>query len=111
MHRAPPISSAGPLLPHAPESRPFEFVFADLGTNRGRDFLIVADQFSGWPQVYLFPDTNTSASRVIDALRSFFTCGAGAPVKLWSDGGPQFKSDEYLAFLCEWDICHSRSSP
>ncbi|XP_046647670.1 uncharacterized protein LOC124337676 [Daphnia pulicaria] len=68
-------------------------------------------QFSGWPQVFPFPDTNTSTRRVIDALRSFFTCGAGAPVKLWSDGGPQFKSDEFLAFLRDWDISNGRSSP
>ena len=78
-----PSNPSEPLLPHEPASRPFEFIFADLGTFRGRDFFIVADQFSGWPQVYPFPDTNTSARRVIDALRSFFTCGAGAPVKLW----------------------------
>jgi hypothetical protein len=71
----------------------------------------VADQFSGWPQVFPFPDTNMSTRRVIDTLRSFFTCGAGAPVKLWSDGGPQFKSDEFLAFLRDWDISNGRSSP
>jgi hypothetical protein len=106
-----PSNPSEPLLPHEPASRPFEFIFADLGTFRGRDFLIVADQFSGWPQVYPFPDTNTSTRRIIDALRSFFTCGAGAPIKLWSDGGPQFKSDEYLTFLREWDISHGRSSP
>ena len=100
-----------PLLSHEPASRPFEFIFADLGTFRGRDFLIIADQFSGWPQVYPFPKTNTSSRRIIDAFRSFFTCGAGAPIKLWSDGGPQFKSDEYLSFLKEWDISHGRSSP
>ncbi|KZS02809.1 Uncharacterized protein APZ42_034613 [Daphnia magna] len=38
-------------------------------------------------------------------------CGAGAPVKLWSDGGPQFKSDEFISFLRDWDISIGRSSP
>lgn len=57
------------LLPHLLNCRPFEFVFADLGQYRGRDFLIVTDQFSGWPQVYPFPDTNTLTPTVIDALR------------------------------------------
>jgi hypothetical protein len=80
-----PSHPAEPLLPHALASRPFQFVFVDLGAFRGRDFLIVADQFSGWPQVFPFPDTNTSSRLVIDALPSFFTCGAGAPVKMWSD--------------------------
>jgi hypothetical protein len=106
-----PSHPAEPLLPHAPASRPFEFVFVDLGAYHGRDFLIVADQFSGWPQVFPFSDTNTSMRRVIDALHSFFTCGVGAPEKLWSDGGPQFKSDEFLAFLPDWDIGNGRSSP
>jgi transposase InsO family protein len=32
-------------------------------------------------------------------------------VKLWLDGGPQFKSDEFLAFLRDWDISNGRSSP
>ena len=32
-------------------------------------------------------------------------------MKLWSDGGPQFKSDEFLAFLRDWDISNGRSSP
>jgi hypothetical protein len=32
-------------------------------------------------------------------------------VKLWSDGGPQFKSDEFLSFLRDWDISNGRSSP
>jgi hypothetical protein len=50
-----PSHPAEPLLP-APASRPFEFIFVDLGAYRGRDFLIVADQFSGWPQVYPFPE-------------------------------------------------------
>lgn len=36
-----------PLLPQEPASHPFELIFADLGTNRSRDFLIVADKFSG----------------------------------------------------------------
>lgn len=94
-----PSNQSEPLLPHEPASRPFAFLFADLGTFRGRDFLINADQFSGWPQVYSFPDTNTFSRRIIDAFRSFFTCGVGAPVKLLSDGGPQFKSDEYLSYL------------
>jgi hypothetical protein len=106
-----PSHPAEPLLPHALASRPFQFVFVDLGAFRGRDFLIVADQFSGWPQVFPFPDTNTSSRRAIDPLRSFFTCGAGAPVKLWSDGGPQFKSDEFLAFLRDWEAVHRPTIP
>ena len=82
-----------PLLPHARASRPFEFIHADLGCHNGRDFLILADHFSGWPHVMPFSDKNTTALKIVDALRSFFFFGAGAPVKFWSLGGPQFTSD------------------
>lgn len=95
--------------PHVPASRSFEFTFVEVGAYRDSDFVILADQFSGWPQVYPFPDVNTSTRR-INALRSFFTCGAGAPVKLWSGGSPHFKSDEFLSFLIDWDISNGRSS-
>jgi hypothetical protein len=32
-------------------------------------------------------------------------------VKLWLNGGPQFKSDEFLSFLRNWDISNACSSP
>jgi hypothetical protein len=99
-----------PLLPHQKASRPFEFIHADLGCHNGRDFLIIADQFSGWPHVVPFPDKNTSARKVVDALRSFFAFGAGAPIKFWSDGGPQFTADEFQSFLREWGISYGTSS-
>ncbi|XP_032778719.2 uncharacterized protein K02A2.6-like [Daphnia magna] len=99
-----------PLLPHARASRPFEFIHADLGCHNDRDFLILADHFSGWPHVVPFLDKNTSARKIVDAIRSFLSFGAGAPVKFWSDGGPQFASDEFNTFLRDWGISHGVSS-
>ena len=99
-----------PLLPHDRASRPFEFIHADLGCHNSRDFLILADHFSGWPHVVPFPDKNTSTRKIFDAIRSFFSFGAGAPVKVWSDGGPQFTSDEFNTFLRDWNISHGVSS-
>lgn len=98
-----------PLLPHARAFRPFEFIHADLGCHNGRNFLILADHFSGWPHVVPSPDKNTSA-RIVDAVRSFFSFGDGAPIKFWSDGGLQFTSDEFNTFLHDWDISHGVSS-
>ena len=99
-----------PLLPHARASRPFEFIHADFGCHNGRDLLILADHFSGWPHVVPFPDKKTSARKIVDAIRSFFSFGTGAPVKFWSDGGPQFTSDEFNTFLRDWSISHGVSS-
>jgi transposase InsO family protein len=70
----------------------------------------LADHFSGWPHVVPFPDKNTSTRKIFDAIRSFFSFGAGAPVKFWSDGGPQFTSDEFNTFLRDWNISHGVSS-
>ncbi|KZS19676.1 Uncharacterized protein APZ42_013836 [Daphnia magna] len=49
-----PSDPVEPLLPRAPASSPFEFIFVALDTYRSRQFLIVVDQFSGWAQVYPF---------------------------------------------------------
>lgn len=98
-----------PLHPHQPASRPFEVVHADLGTFRGRHFLVVVDQFSGWPHVVYFPDDKTSARRVIEAARTFFT-NVGVPVKFFSDNGPQFASAEFTRFLQDWGITAGSSS-
>ena len=73
-----------PLRPHEPAKRPFEQVHGDLGSHNGRHFLVLVDQYSGWPHVVAFQDVNTSAKRVISACREFFI-SVGVPVKYWSD--------------------------
>ena len=99
-----------PLRPHEAASRPFEQIHADLATIRNRDFLILADQFSGWPHVVPFPDKHTTARRTIDATRGFFLQG-GTPVKFWSDNGPQFAAAEFKTFLSDWGITAGTSAP
>ena len=105
-----PSHQPEPLLPHARSSRPFEFIHADLGCHNGRDFLIFADHFSGWPHVVPFPDKNTTARKIVGAIRSFFSFDAGAPVKFWSDGDPQFTSDGFNKLMRDWSISHGVSS-
>jgi len=99
-----------PLHPHEPASRPFEQVHGDLGSFNGRHFLVLVDQYSGWPHVVAFSDSNTSAKRVITAVREFFI-SVGVPVKFWSDNGPQFASAEFKQFLQEWGVSAGTSSP
>ena len=99
-----------PLQPRLPAARPFEQIHADLATIRGRDFLILVDQFSGWPDVVPYLNKNTTARRVIDSSRAFFIQG-GVPIKFWSDNGPQFDSAEFRSFLTDWGITSGTSSP
>ena len=99
-----------PLRPHPPASRPFEHIHGDLGEQNGQHFLVLVDQYSGWPHVVRFPNCNTTAKKIVDALREFFI-SVGAPTKFWSDNGPQFRADECVQFLRKWGISFGTSSP
>ena len=43
------------------------------------------------------------------ALRGVF-CRTAAPDIIWSDGGPQFTSGKFQAFLKDWGVYHQRSN-
>nr|CAH0109788.1 unnamed protein product [Daphnia galeata] len=88
-----PSLPAEPLQPHEPATRPFEVLHADLGEFDGRHFLVIVNQFSGWSAVTMFPEKNTTAQRLINSFRMFFTDIGGAPVKVFSDNSP-FKAAE-----------------
>ena len=105
-----PSLPAEPIKQHEPASRPFEFLHADIGEDDGRHFLVIIDQFSGWPHVVLFPNKNTTANRLIIAFREFFVSSGGAPTKLWTDNSP-FQAAEFQAFLSDWKISWGSSSP
>jgi hypothetical protein len=57
-----PSLPAEPLKPHQPAKRPFEILHTDIGEVDGRHFLVIVDQFSGWPAVTTFPDKHTPFS-------------------------------------------------
>lgn len=106
-----PSNPREPLKPHEEATRPFEQIHADFAAVRGRNFLILVDQFSGLPHVATFQSAGVTARQLIEAVRSFFIGGAGIPVKLWSDNGPPFSSAEFKAFLSDWGVEHGTSSP
>lgn len=91
-----------PLQENQAASRLFEQIHADLATFNGRDFLIVADQLSDFSHVVPFPNKNTSARKIVDATRIFFTNCPGARIKFWSANGPQFDAIEFKQFLKDW---------
>ena len=105
-----PSHPAETLRPHEKATRPFEQIHADLGEVNGRNYLIMVDQYSGWPHVIPFKDVNTSARQVIHETRLFFS-QVGAPLKFWSDNGPQFAAAEFKQFLTDWGIIGGTSSP
>ena len=99
-----------PLKQRPAPTRPFEHVHADIGTINGRDFLVIVDGFSGWPHVAMFSDGNTSARKIIEQVRLFFS-SVGVPIAFWSDNGPQFAASDFKKFLHDWGVNACTSSP
>lgn len=99
------------LIQHEAATRPFEQLHSDITTFNGCDFFIIADQYSGWPDVIPFPNKNTTARLIVNAIRDFSIRGPGAPVKFWSDNVPQFNAVEFKDFARDWGISIANSSP
>ena len=104
-----PSQQQEPLHSHDIPVRPFQHVSADSFNASGCDFLVLVDHFSGWPSVAKLHNS-TSTTNVLRQLKRWKT-DYGAPVKLVTDNGPQFRSAEFQHFCKEWYITHVTSSP
>ena len=88
-------------------TRPMEAVSADLWSLGGKDYLVVADRFSGWP--WAFQLRNTDAKSVSAKLDDIFL-EFGRPLSARVDGGPQFRG-HFEKFCEERKIRVETSSP
>ena len=104
-----PSHAPEPLLVEPPPPRPFECAASDLFQLAGHHFLVYTVRFSGWPTVGTCGRTATSA-KVISLLKEWMS-EKGIPVRLTTDGGPQFTSRAFKEFCASWGICHTISSP
>ncbi|XP_043236499.1 uncharacterized protein K02A2.6-like [Amphibalanus amphitrite] len=105
--------SSLPQEPMATEplpSRIFEDVSSDLFSHAGRDYFVYVDRLSGWPIIHQLPRGDTTSRQIIKALREAFV-SLGVPVRLRTDGGPQYKSREVANFLKRWGVQHVISTP
>lgn len=98
------------MVVEPPPSRPFEDTSADLFQVGKNYFLVYTDRFSGWPTVDLFPNHCPTSKDIIKVVGKKFM-DLGVPVRLRSDGGPQFKSKEFASFLQKWSVSSVLSSP
>ena len=105
-----PSQCREPLLTEEPPSRIFEEVSLDFFTAGGKEFLVCVDRFSGWPSIVKFEREDTKANRLIHSCRRCFS-DLGVPVRLRSDGGPQFISQLFKNFLRKYGVHHIVSSP
>ena len=103
--RSPPKA---PLHPWPWTSRVFQRVHVDFGEFEKQQLFVLVDVHSGWIEVA--PMNSTTAEKTIEVLRSIFG-RFGFPEELVSDNGPQFKSDEFQAFMLRCGIKHTLIPP
>lgn len=101
-------SQKEPLINRELPSENWENIAADLFYLDGKDFLLVVDMFSKYPE--LISLENTTSGNVINKLKNLFA-RYGIPKILYSDNGPQFASVEFKNFVKKWDFVHKTSSP
>lgn len=99
-----------PMVSEPPPSRIFEDVSSDMFSHAGRDFMVYVDRLSNWPVIFPFPRRDSTSRQIIAALREAFVT-MGVPVRLRTDGGPQYKNRDVAAFLKRWGVVHVFSTP
>lgn len=104
-----PSQQKEPLRSTSLPSRPFEAVSADLFSHAGKSYLVYADRYTGWTEVHPYSKDTTSKA-TLRAFRKFFG-QLGVPTHLRTDGGPQFSSSTFRAFMKKWGVNHEMSSP
>ena len=97
-----------PLMSHPIPDRPWSKVAADLFTAHGKEYLIMVDYYSKFPEIVKLCDT--SANTVIKEIKSIFA-RYGIPDELVSDNGPQFACNEFRKFKANWNFTHVTTSP
>ena len=98
-----------PLYNDDHPDRPFESVSADFFAVSGKSFLVVTDRLSGW-SVVVPCKGNTTASNTIQIFCRYFR-ELGVPLRLRTDGEPQFTNREFQKFMKRWGVHHGVSSP
>ena len=104
-----PSLTKEPMLTRPQATRPFQELAIDLAHVNAHNYLIMVDCFTDWPSIHLL-GKNTTSSVIINALRNYFSRTA-VPDIVYSDGGPQFTSHVFTAFLLDWGVAHVISSP
>ena len=96
-------------IPHEPAKTPMERVHIDYaGPFHTRNYLIIVDAYSKWPEIYEVRDTSTLTT--IRSLKDMFG-RFGIPETIMSDNGPQFTALQFKKFCIEYGIKHKRSAP
>ena len=99
-----PSNPKEPIVSKPKPLCPFQEVAVDFCTYGGKQFLIIVNCYTDWPDIIPM-GTNTTTHHLTIALRSIF-CRTAIPDILWSDGGPQFTAKAFQIFATQWDFTH-----
>ena len=97
-----------PIQEQTVPTGPMSDVSADLCEYRGKDYLVAACRYSGWPFIAMLKKTDTEA--VTKELKHWFNT-FGWPTNVRTDGGPQFRSAEFHKFCSDAGVNVQTSSP
>ena len=97
-----------PLHQSTLPDRPWQVLGADLCELKGRQYLVLVDYFSRYPEVIELASLSSPA--IILHLQSVFARW-GIPETLRSDNGPQFSSQDFRQFAITFGFSHTTSSP
>ena len=85
---------------------PFQLAVTDYFDVAAVNYLIIADRFTGWPEIFR---QNGKTMTSVKKCRNFFS-QFGVPEEIASDGGGPFSSHEWRCFLRQWGIHQRKSS-
>lgn len=97
-----------PMRPHEKPTEPWSKVGMDLFQLKGKDYLVVMDYYSNYPEFVGLSDT--TAERVVAHTKTMFA-RHGIPMTVVSDNGPQYTSQCFRDFANTYGFKHVTSSP
>ncbi len=95
------------MIPDLP-TEPWKKVGTDLFHCNGKDYVLVIDYYSNFPEIALL--TNATANSVITHVKSMFAMH-GIPETVVSDNGPCYNCNEWRQFAEQYGFHHVTSSP
>ena len=95
------------VQPPSAAEYPMNHMGTDVFDAIGKKWIVLVDRYSGYAWASELKHTDTMT--VVEQLSDWFT-EVGRPTCIWSDGGPQFRT-EFSQFCSQHGIKHKLSSP
>ena len=102
------LQRAEPLIPTQMPELPWQKVGTDLFEWKRNQYLLIVDYYSRYIEIAKL--SRTTADDIINHTKSIFA-RHGIPDVVYSDNGPQFRSEAYKQFAAEYQFTHVTSSP